>query len=62
MPINRIKSVLSEKNLTSLWLSNKLGKNTTTISRWCQNKTQPDLLTLKKISELLDVSIKELLI
>lgn len=60
--INRIKSVLIERKKTSTWLSSKLDKNPSTISRWCSNKIQPDLLTLKKISILLGVSIRELLI
>ncbi|MQN17508.1 helix-turn-helix transcriptional regulator [Prevotella copri] len=35
--------------------------NQTTVSKWCTNTTQPDLLTLKKISELLNVSVSEII-
>ena len=60
--LNRIKVVLVEKKRTSKWLAEQLGKNPATVSKWCQNTVQPDLQTLDKISRLLDVSIKDLLI
>ena len=60
--INRLKVVLAEKERTNKWLSNKLGKNTATMPRWCTNEMQPSLATLKEIAIILDVDIKELLI
>ena len=60
--LNRIKVVLVEKKRTSKWLSEQLGKSTATVSKWCQNTVQPDLQTLDKISRLLDVNIKDLLV
>jgi transcriptional regulator with XRE-family HTH domain len=60
--INRIKVVLVEQNKTGKWLANELGKSPCTVSKWCQNTIQPDLNTLNKISKLLDVDIKDLLI
>lgn len=60
--LNRIKVVLVEKKRTSKWLAEQLGKSTTTVSKWCQNTVQPDLQTLDKISRLLDVNIKDLLV
>lgn len=59
--INRLKVVLVEKNKTNKWLAEQLGKNETTISRWCTNEIQPSLETLVIISELLKVDIKELI-
>ena len=59
--LNRIKVVLVEKKKTGKWLSEQLGVNVATTSRWCSNVTQPDLPTLKKIAELLEVDVKELL-
>lgn len=44
--INRIKVVLVEKKRTSKWLSEQLGKDPATISKWCTNTSQPDLVTL----------------
>ena len=32
-----------------------------TVSKWCTNSSQPDLSTLKKAAELLDVDVKDLL-
>ena len=46
--INRIKVVLVEKKRTSKWLSEQLGKDPATISKWCTNTSQPDLVTLTK--------------
>lgn len=59
--INRIKLVLVEKMKTNKWLAEKLGKDQTTISKWCTNSSQPDINNLMKISKLLDVNISELL-
>ena len=60
--INRIKSVLAEKNKTNIWLAEKLGMNSNTISRWTTNKVQPPLETLVDIAELLDINVRELLV
>lgn len=59
--LNRIKVVLVEKKRTSKWLADELGKNPTTISKWCTNLIQPDLLTLRKIADLLEIDIKDLI-
>lgn len=59
--INRIKVVLVEKKRTSKWLAGELGKDPATISKWCTNSSQPDLQTLTKVAQLLDVNISELL-
>ena len=59
--INRIKVVLVEKKRTNKWLAEQLGVNQTTVSKWCTNTTQPDLATLKRISELLEVSVSEII-
>lgn len=60
--LNRIKVVLVEKGKTGKWLADELGKSTCTVSKWCQNTIQPDLNTLDRISKLLDVDIKNLLV
>ena len=60
--INRIKVVLVENGKTGKWLASKVGKNEATVSRWCSNKMQPSLDTLIKISELLDVDVKDLIV
>ena len=60
--INRIKVVLVEKKRTNKWLAEQLGKDPATVSKWCTNKTQPNLQTLKRISELLEVKLEELIV
>ena len=60
--INRLKAVLADANQTNKWLAEQLGKYPVTVSKWCTNTTQPDLQTLSKIAELLNVDIRELLI
>lgn len=59
--INRIKVVLVEKKRTSKWLSERLGKDPATISKWCTNTSQPDLVTLTKVAALLDVDVRQLI-
>lgn len=59
--LNRIKVVLAEKKRTNKWLAEQLGKNTTTVSKWCTNTSQPDLYTLEQIAQLLEVDVKDLL-
>jgi putative transcriptional regulator len=59
--INRLKVVLAEKNLTSKWLAEQLGKNEATISRWCTNDVQPSLKTLVEIAKILEVYPSDLI-
>lgn len=59
--INRIKVVLVEKGVTSKWLAEQLGKNVTTVSKWCTNDNQPNLETLLMIARLLNVEVQDLI-
>lgn len=59
--INRIKVVLVEKKRTSKWLSEQLRKDPATISKWCTNTSQPDLVTFTKVAALLDVDVRQLI-
>ena len=59
--INRIKVVLADKQKTNKWLAEQLGKDKSTISKWCTNTSQPDLESLEKVAKLLDVDVAELL-
>ena len=60
--VNRIKLVLVEKKRTSKWLSEQMGVNPSTVSKWCTNTSQPDIASLLKIADLLEVDIKELIV
>ncbi|WP_028910560.1 helix-turn-helix transcriptional regulator [Prevotella sp. AGR2160] len=59
--INRLKICLVEHKKTNKWLAEHVGKDPATVSKWCTNTTQPDLVTLKKIAQLLDIDICELI-
>lgn len=59
--LNRIKLVLVEKKRTNRWLAEQLGKDEATTSKWCTNTLQPNLETLIKIAELLEVEVQELI-
>lgn len=59
---NRIKIALVENGKTGKWLAEQVGKNEATVSRWCSNKMQPSLDTLVRISELLDIDVKDLIV
>jgi len=60
--INRVKEVLVIKGKTQKWLAEQLGISTTAMTSLCNNKSQPHLKDLKRIAEILDVDIKELLV
>ncbi len=60
--INRLKLVLVEKKKTGKWLAEQLDKNPSTVSKWCSNVSQPDLATLVKVAELLEVDVQELIV
>ena len=60
--LNRIKAVLSETGHTGKWLAEQLGKDPVTVSKWCTNTSQPDLLTLTEIADLICVNVRELIV
>ena len=60
--VNRLKIVLVEQKKTSKWLSEELGVSPSTVSKWCTNSSQPDIASLLKIADLLEVDINELLV
>ena len=60
--VNRLKVVLVEQRKTGKWLAEQLGKDPSTVSKWCSNTTQPPLDMLVNIANLLKVDIKELIV
>ena len=58
--LNRLKVVMAEKKRTNKWLAAQLGKDQTTVSKWCTNAYQPDLATLMQIAKLLEVELTDL--
>ena len=59
--LNRLKLVLVEKKKTGTWLAEQLGVSYVTVSKWCSNITQPTLLKLDRIAELLECEKKDLI-
>jgi len=57
---NRIKAVLAEQERSALWLAEQIGRDKSTVSRWCTNDMQPTIETFYKIAEVLDVDVREL--
>ena len=59
--LNRLKVVMAEKDLSNIWLSEKLGVSQATVSKWMTNFSQPNIETLIKISKVLNVDVSDLL-
>ena len=59
--LNRLKVVLAEKKRTNKWLAEQLGKDPATVSKWCTNSAQPNLVNLMEIAKVLEVDVNELL-
>ena len=58
--INRIKVILAEKGKTNKWLSEQVGKDPATVSKWCTNAAQPTLETMMLIAKVLEVDLNDL--
>ena len=58
--LNRIKVVLVEQKKTAKWLAEEIGKDPSTVSKWCTNTSQPSLDTLRKIAGVLSVKLSDL--
>ena len=56
------RSVLEEKGIKQIWLAEKLGKSFSSINAYVCNRKQPSLEVLGQIAEVLQVSIKDLII
>lgn len=59
--MNRIGQILKEKGLKQNWLASQLGMTTVMISLYVQNKRQPKLETLIRISQILKLDINLLI-
>jgi transcriptional regulator with XRE-family HTH domain len=59
--MNRIGQILKEKGLKQNWLASQLGMTTVMISLYVQNKRQPKLETLIRISQILKSDINVLI-
>lgn len=60
--INRLKVVLTEKEISHKDFAQMMKKAPNTITRICNNEQQPSLFMLREMAIALDVDISELLI
>ena len=60
--MNRIKEVLKEKGIKQTWLADKLGKSYNMVNGYVQNRKQPSIECLYEIAQILNISVKELLV
>ena len=60
--MKRIKEVLEEKGIKQTWLAEKLGKSYNMVNGYVQNRQQPRLEILYEIAEILNVSVKDLIV
>jgi len=60
--VNRIKEVLKEQGRTQTWLAEKIEKSYVVVTNYCNNNAQPSIEVLRKIAEVLDVDVRELLV
>ena len=60
--INRLKVILTEKEISHKAFAARLNKSPNTITRICNNEQQPSLKFLREMAFELDVEISELLL
>lgn len=59
--MNRIKSVLVDKDVSQKTLASLIDRSPENVSRMCSNQVQPSISLLRKIAEVLNVNVQELL-
>ena len=59
--MNRIKEILDEKGIKQTWLAEQLCKGFNMVNAYAQNRSQPSVEVLYQIADILDVSVKDLL-
>jgi putative transcriptional regulator len=62
LKINRLKVILAEKEISQKELAERVRKAPNTITRICNNESQPTLKLLREIALSLDIDIRSLLI
>ena len=60
--MNRLGEVLHDKMINRAEFARRVGKSTAMISRYVNNKSQPSLELLRTMSEVLEVTIDDLVL
>jgi transcriptional regulator with XRE-family HTH domain len=55
-----LKELLKSKGVMQKWLASRLGVSEVTVSNWVKEKSIPSQKNLEKLSEILNIPIKEL--
>lgn len=59
--MNRLNEILKEQGRTQAFLSRELHKSANTVNNWCRNNTQFTLVEAKRIAEILNCKIEDLI-
>ena len=55
-----LKDIINSKGLKQSYLAQRMGVSVVTMSNWVKEKSSPSKKNLEKLSELLEVPIKDL--
>lgn len=56
----KLKKILEERGVKQSNLAKKLGVSTVSLSNWSTGKSNPSLVTVVRICQILDITIDEL--
>lgn len=59
--LNQLRIILAETRYTNKWLTERLDKDSATVSKWCTNSVQPNLENLIDNARFLEYNFNELL-
>ncbi|HTO37598.1 MAG TPA: helix-turn-helix transcriptional regulator [Brumimicrobium sp.] len=59
--MNRLNEILKKQGRTQAFLSRELNKSANTVNNWCRNNTQFTLVEAKRIAEILNCKIEDLI-
>ncbi|HXC05026.1 MAG TPA: helix-turn-helix transcriptional regulator [Bacteroidia bacterium] len=58
--MNQIKTILKNQGRSQRWLAVKLNKSYSTITKYCNNVSQPKEKMMVRIASLLELDVEEL--
>lgn len=58
----RLKGVLINKGIKQKWLAERIGVSQVTMTNWVKGKSIPSKKNIEKLCEVLNVTVKDLLI
>ena len=58
---NNIRRILDERGLSQVWLAKQIGTSHTVFTPWMNGKSLPSLMSLYRISRVLNVTMDSLM-